>query len=573
MADLLPGSYDLFGQKPGYAPRFKGSVVVAANQSTTADFKLEWADPSTGAIEVVAVDPKGNLLPDTTVDVTQFSTLITRSDTDESGTVVFPGLAPATYTLTATRPGYRDPAGRNVRVRAAISTKVTLTLKRDTSEVGRLAGIVRNLEGAVVANARVKIIDGLSSGEVRTNGSGRYEFVNLIPDTNYAIQVSAGGFATQTIGGLVVDALQLTLRDVMLLPNAPTLGSLSGTISDPQGDPIPFAVVSITAGPGLGLQAIAGEDGLYLFTELEPSPDYGILAEAPGYSDAGRGSIRITAGQTALVDVQLSNQTTPPGAIAGTVRDDDGGNLSGVVVTLMNGPSVGLTTTTDGIGEYRLSGVRPFEAYTVRFTKSGYLTATQPFIQVNSGVTSNLVAQLSPLVVSVGHISGTVTNEAAAPLKNVRVELFAGPNAPLTTTTNASGVFNFRNLRPGTGNSLRFIRENFVTATRTNVTVSDGQTSRVNITLNRVEQTGHLAGRVTDLLGRGIANALVLVLDGPELPLPVRADSTGRFRFEGIKSGSYDLEAVANGYANGRKNNVIVSAGGTTNVTIQLLRP
>ncbi|MGV3719803.1 MAG: carboxypeptidase regulatory-like domain-containing protein, partial [Actinomycetota bacterium] len=570
---LLPGAYDFFAQKPGYTPRHKGNVVVEANEAGVLDFRLEWGDASSGALEVETTDPSGKPLANSVVDVTQLGLLVARSETDSTGTVAFPGLLPGTFRILATRPGFRNPAARNVRVRAGQMATLTLKMKRNTTEVGRLAGVVRNLEGAVVPNARVQIVGGLSDGDVRTTGGGRYEFTKLIPDASYAIQVTAAGYAAQFLGGITVNALELTLQDVLLLPNAPTRGSLTGVVTGPQGGPVPFATLTITPGPALGAQTLAGTDGRFTFTDLEPSPDYGLIAESAGYSVAGRGSIRVTAGVTTVANLQLTTQTTPPGTITGTVRDLNGLSLEDVVVTLLTGPSAGLTTTTDVVGEYRMTGVRPDDAYTVRFTKEGYEPFSQPLVTVQSGLATSLLVQLKPLQVSVGHIIGSVENEAGNPLKNVKVAIYAGASAPLQTTTNENGIYSFRNLRPGAGYSLRAIKENFPNVTRTGIRVNDNLTTRVDFVMRRVSNQGTLSGRVTSLTGTGIANALVLVLEGPELPTPVRADSTGRFVFEGLASGRYTLEAVANGYANGRKTGVIVSAGGNTVVTIQLLRP
>jgi protocatechuate 3,4-dioxygenase beta subunit len=574
MADLLPGTYDLFAQKPGYAPRHKGSVVVEANDTTTQDFKLEWATPQAGAVEVTVVDSGRRALPDASVDLTQVGALIGRSTTDEVGTLVFAGLTPGIFRLAVTRPGFRAASSGNLRVRAGAVTASTVTLKRDTSQVGRLGGTVRNLSGATVANAKVDIIAGLSDAEVRTTGAGRYELSGLIPGTGYSIQVSAVGYATQTLGNLTVNSQQLTNVDVTLLPNAPTQGSLTGTVTGPAGDPVPFATVSITAGPELGLQTLSGADGRYTFTQLEPSPDYGLLAQATGYSTAGRGSVRITAGATTVVDLRLTSQTAPPGVLAGTVREPSGRLLANVVVTLLIGPSAGLTTTTDGSGEYRIEGIRPDSAYTVRFSKTAYTPTTEALVQITSGFTTALNVELRPLVVEIGHITGTVRNADGGVVKNAKVSLTAGPSSPVETVTAADGTYSLRNLRPGSNYTIRVEKASFVAQNRKNVSVSNGQTTRADFTLDRIAEVGTLSGRVTDLLGRGIGNALVAVLEGPTpLPEPVRADATGRFVFESLPSGRYTLEAVANGYANGRKTGVLVSAGGSTVVTIQLLRP
>jgi len=573
LADLIPGTYDLFGQKPGYVSRHKGDVKVPANSTTTLDFKLEWADPSTGAAEVFVLDTTGQLLPDATVDITRLGSLVSRSTTDSSGSVVFPGLAPATYRVLATRPGFVASAGKNIRVKAKATTTLDLKLKRDSRQVGRLSGTVRDRSGAAVANAKVAIVAGLTEAEVRTSSLGSYQFIGLIPSDGYAIQVTAQGFSTQTTGNISVEAQQLTIRDVTLLPNSATKGSLTGTVIDPQGDPVPFATVSITAGPGIGDQALTGTDGFYSFTDLAPSTDYAILAEAPGYSSAGRGSIRVAAGVTSVVNLQLASQTSPPGVIAGTVRASSGQTLANVIVTALIGPSAGQTTTSDGSGQYRLEGLRPDPSYTLRFTKTGYVAVTKPLIEVESGFTTTLNVELTAQDISVGTISGVVKNTEGKLMKGAKVSITAGPSSPLDTTTAADGSFSFRNVRTGTGYALKVEKADYVTVTRTGVKVTESQTTRADFTIDRVASVGTIAGRVTDLAGHGIANAVVDVVEGPRLPDFVRTDSTGRFTFDTLPSGRYTLEASANGYVNSRRTGILVSTGSTTNVTFFLLRP
>jgi protocatechuate 3,4-dioxygenase beta subunit len=573
MADLIPGEYDLYGQKPGYTPRHKGNVSVPANTSTTLDFKVEWADNSTGALEVFAVDPSGQLLPDTTVDVTRLGSLISRSTTDASGSVVLPGLVPGTYRVQASRPGFVTTAGKNVGVKAKSMASLNIKLKRDSRQVGRLSGTVRNREGAAVPNAKVAIVAGLSDGNTKTNSLGLYDFTKLIPGTSYAIQVTAQGYAVQTVGNITINPQQLTLRDVTLLPNSPSTGSLTGTITDPQGNPVPFATVSITAGPAIGEQALAGTDGFYSFTDLPPATEYAILAEAPGLSAAGRGAIQVRAGVTSVVNLQLITQTTPPGSLAGTVRAESGQALSNVIVTALIGPSAGQTTTTDGSGQYRLEGLRPDASYTFRFTKTGFTAVTKPLIEIDSGFTTTLNVTLASQDTSVGTIAGVVKNADGKLIKNAKVTITAGPSSPVEATTAADGSFTFRNLRTGSGYVVKVSKDNYVTVTKTGLKVNESQTTRADFTIDRANAVGAISGRVTDLGGHGIANAIVDVQEGPSRPDFVRTDSTGRFTFDALPSGRYTLVASANGYVNSSPKSVLVSAGHTAGATFVLLRP
>ncbi|HYP26407.1 MAG TPA: carboxypeptidase-like regulatory domain-containing protein, partial [Blastocatellia bacterium] len=71
---------------------------------------------------------------------------------------------------------------------------------------GNLQGVVTDQQGAVVANATVRVTnaDTGRSVETTTNDEGFYRVTNLIPGDNYKVEVSAAGFASRTLDRLPV---------------------------------------------------------------------------------------------------------------------------------------------------------------------------------------------------------------------------------------------------------------------------------------------------------------------------------------------------------------------------------
>jgi len=102
-------------------------------------------------------------------------------------------------------------------------------------------------------------------------------------------------------------------------------------------------------------------------------------------------------------------QTGSTGALTGTVIDQSGGVVGGATVTITNiGTSQSRDTTTDSNGSYKFSLLNPGN-YSVKFSASGFKTATVPSVAVNVTETPVLNQKLE-----VGGQSIQVTVEAAA---------------------------------------------------------------------------------------------------------------------------------------------------------------
>ena len=123
-------------------------------------------------------------------------------------------------------------------------------------------------------------------------------------------------------------------------------------------------------------------------------------------------------GLIALIGVLLlpAGAWAQTGSIAGTVTDETGGVLPGVTVeatspALIEGVR---STVTGGTGLYQVEALRP-GVYTVTFTLPGFSTFVREGIELTSGFTANVGAQMS-----VGSIEETVTVSGASPLIDVQ---------------------------------------------------------------------------------------------------------------------------------------------------------
>ena len=100
---------------------------------------------------------------------------------------------------------------------------------------------------------------------------------------------------------------------------AAVAGSLSGTVADESGKPIPDATVRISRADGASPREVTSSStGLFSLRELSPGL-YKITARRIGYREAVRQSLRITAGHTAEVRITLATSPTQLSTVTVTV--------------------------------------------------------------------------------------------------------------------------------------------------------------------------------------------------------------------------------------------------------------
>jgi hypothetical protein len=104
------------------------------------------------------------------------------------------------------------------------------------------------------------------------------------------------------------------------------------------------------------------------------------------------------------------------GTIAGTARDATGGLLPGVTVEASSPALIEKmrSTTTDGQGEYKIVDLRP-GTYSVRFTLTGFTSVNREDIELTSGMTANVSAEMR-----VGGMEETITVSGQSPLVDVQ---------------------------------------------------------------------------------------------------------------------------------------------------------
>ncbi|MFL7869049.1 MAG: S8 family serine peptidase [Anaerolineales bacterium] len=140
LTNVAQGTYDVTASATGYDPSTANGVVVTAGNTTTQDFALNAAAPTTGTLEGTVTDASTTLtISGATVTIVGGASTTTNS----SGFYQFTNVAQGTYDVTASASGYNPSTANGVTVTAGSTTTQDFALTASptgTIHVGALSG-------------------------------------------------------------------------------------------------------------------------------------------------------------------------------------------------------------------------------------------------------------------------------------------------------------------------------------------------------------------------------------------------------------------------------------------------
>ncbi|HEU4400134.1 MAG TPA: carboxypeptidase-like regulatory domain-containing protein [Actinomycetota bacterium] len=287
----------------------------------------------------------------------------------------------------------------------------------------------------------------LAAGTCMDLQTGAYSIEGLEVGVAYRIQVSSGAPYPQETwwpGGPTINDAQPVVAPATVDVGLPPAGTLVGTLKRSDGSPVADEFVTVFLAnreEPFGRYTTTGADGSWSIGDLYPTA-YKVAfggfyqAFAFGKSDwASADTVAVAAGATVRVDDTLFL----PASISGTVRDQSGGPVEGICVSLENlDPNSGGGWTggcTDASGDHRAGDITPAGDYRVlfsdpqgRFAAEYYDDTTDPasatVVTVARGAqVAGIDAVLAPGAALTGRVIDARTHR---PIEGVCMEAFAG---------------------------------------------------------------------------------------------------------------------------------------------------
>jgi len=504
-------------------------------------------------------DTAGKLLPGTQVRL-RLGNLTAATLADADGVYTFSQLPGASdFALRASIKRYVTADLGPLAVAGGEVLRVDFALVRTGSvPKGAITGTVRTVSGRPIGGAQVEVLSGPTDARATTTRSGKFRLRGLQPGS-YALSVSA-----RTAGAAVLEGIQVASRSSEVAvaldePDETQLGQLFGTVKDDSGHALHGAVVEIVSGPSTGSGTTADE-GRYSIENLAAGT-YTLRASAQGYWGNTWDHVVLPAGHAVRVDFALHSQDEAPrfGSITGRVTDAEGHSLAGAHVEVATGLSARSVETNEE-GRYTLPELLP-GGYVVRASKEGYASRTAD-ITVTAGGVASLNFELSRNEPARGRLRGRITNAEGAGIAGATVQVLEGPSV----VTNAEGNYEMDGVTAGE-RSVRISREGYQVATRTGVVIHAGETTTLDVRLERVAPTGRLVGVIRDAGTQAvIAGAVVKVLEGPQATTGL----AGGYELGGIAPGLRTVQVSREGYRTLVQEHVVITAEQTTHLDLQL---
>jgi|GEM_PF-1892681 len=200
------------------------------------------------------------------------------------------------------------------------------------------------------------------------------------------------------------------------------------------------------------------------------------------------------------------------------------------------------TTFTDSTGGFRLN-VLP-GTYNLRFTRANYATLDVENVEVGTGEEKTLdpvVLANNPATIS-GHVDGERTDGSIGPMADATVTV---DGTALTAITNDAGDFTLTGVAPGS-HAIRALKDDYVGASTNVFNLVGGEVRVLPAPLTLALSRGALTGTV-QLADTADASGIIVELTGRNRTEVT--GSSGRFAFEGLVAGTYEVVARRDGYA------------------------
>lgn len=232
-------------------------------------------------------------------------------------------------------------------------------------------------------------------------------------------------------------------------------GTISGTVRDDQGRPVPGATVKIMdSSHNPVAHTFTDTQGNYIFSPFPPSPEYHIYAVAPGYLLAEGPHFALNPNQSVVINLDLMpDPSALLCSIAGDVKDSStGAAIEGAAINVFKVEGVTETLVsiafTNPQGQFIVYDLE-IGIYKIVTNAPGYVTVVSQVLADTAGAILRVtISMTADQASSRGTVSGIILDQDGNPIINAYVVLYRVETdgtlvAVARTKTNDEGLYLF----------------------------------------------------------------------------------------------------------------------------------
>jgi hypothetical protein len=342
-----------------YSPYLNSFLTDSTNQFTIPWHN--WRGTGAGSITGVVKDISSCAALAATVTSSAGSTVA-----GSGGNYSLSGVAPGSYTVTASYPNYTSTS-KSVLVGPALAASDKLFLG---TAAGQINGLVTDTSGTAVSGAVVQLTGSSSasgSDETVTTGSSGVFNSGAIAAGTYQVTASATGYNPSTVIAGLKSGATLT-QNVVLSPSSsppppppkttPGTGTITGqVVKDDTTIPLVGATVAYSGGT-----TVTNSSGAYSLSNVPSGSPVSVTASFKGYVNSSV-AVTVVSGATSTSKFALT-----PTCVAGSVNPSVTMCLPGANASVLNPVHV-LAKTTDShpisLIQIWVDGKKVYEAKTI----------------------------------------------------------------------------------------------------------------------------------------------------------------------------------------------------------------
>ena len=529
---VLPkGTYSVTADKPGYLSPAAISMSADSGQVLLSPFTLVF-DNSNISGKVL----NDNNEPVQLAILTAKNASITQQITsDGSGNYAF-NLSSGQWTIDVAKNGFISPQSKvyNLAPGDNLTNQNLQLIPRANQVTGFIYKLVTNSQGQTtpVPFAGVTVTASPTAGQpVTTTSNLAGQYTLSLKNGSYTISSSQSGYSSGNPVQLTLTIAQtISGIDFTLIPNP---SSVSGFVTDPNGQPIEGAAVSVL-NIGSVNSLSSGNYSLSL-----PAGSFSLNAVKQGYVSPQPVDINLNPGQNLSgINFQLVPNA---GVVSGRVLCI-GQPLYNAVVTAVSGNST-VSANTNQTGDYTLN--LQAGQWNIYVSKQGFVTTANLAITIGPGQTS--LNNNFSIIQNTASVTGLITSGTNL-INNAQVLLTEvnNPQNTLSSFSDINGQFSII-VEAGKSYNLAVSKVGYITqSVVTGVLVA---ASTTNFNLNIPPSTSSFSGKVLSNLQLPLNLVKIYLTNSQSGNIldSTLTDINGAYSL-GVTAGTYKLVAVKRGY-------------------------